>query len=143
MSGSYELVDGTSCSAPYWAGLIALLNDGLFKHGKQPLGFINPTLYSIYNSNPQAFNDIVGGTNACTEKCCAKYGYPVVAGYVVFFQFANHSLSPIHSFFFFFSFLDGMLPLAWGLPTTLHSIRPSLGLLLLNKHQLSSSFPAL
>jgi tripeptidyl-peptidase-1 len=81
VEGEYELVDGTSCSAPYWGGIIALLNDALMNNGKQPLGFINPTLYNLYATNPSVFNDIVGGNNACTEKCCSPHGFPAIKGY--------------------------------------------------------------
>ena len=56
---------GTSFSAPRMAGFMALVNQQAAAQGKPPLGYINPTLYSIgkgsnYHSN---FHDIVP-TNA-------------------------------------------------------------------------------
>ncbi|KAJ7724661.1 hypothetical protein B0H16DRAFT_1333359, partial [Mycena metata] len=41
-----ELVDGTSCSSPTFASIVALLNDRLIAAGKPQLGFLNPFLYS-------------------------------------------------------------------------------------------------
>ena len=43
VDGDNAVVGGTSAVAPLWAGLIALLNQGLGK----PVGFLNPTLYSF------------------------------------------------------------------------------------------------
>lgn len=54
--------DGTSCSAPVFASVIALLNDQLIAAGKSPLGFLNPFLYSSKGS--AAFNDITSGKYA-------------------------------------------------------------------------------
>lgn len=53
---------GTSCSAPAFGGIVALLNDARLKAKKPSLGFLNPLLYS----NPTALNDIVlGGSTGC------------------------------------------------------------------------------
>lgn len=57
VNGRTELVDGTSCSSPIFAGIVALINDELISAGKSPLGFLNPFLYA----NPGAFNDITTG----------------------------------------------------------------------------------
>lgn len=54
------LVDGTSCSSPIFASVIALLNDELIAAGRPPLGFLNPWLYSNATT---AFNDITTGSN--------------------------------------------------------------------------------
>jgi tripeptidyl-peptidase I len=51
--------DGTSCSAPVFASVIAMLNDELIAAGKPTLGFLNPLLYSSKVS--AAFNDIKSG----------------------------------------------------------------------------------
>jgi subtilase family serine protease len=58
------IVDGTSCSAPIVAGMITLFNSVRLKAGKSPMGFINPFLYSAYNSNPNTFFDVTQGNNA-------------------------------------------------------------------------------
>lgn len=57
LNGKTELVNGTSCSAPIFASIIALINDELISAGKSPLGFLNPFLYA----NPGAFYDITTG----------------------------------------------------------------------------------
>jgi len=63
-SGKTKGVSGTSCSAPIFAGVVAMLNHELLSAGKQPLGLINPWLYA----NPQMFTDITSGSNPY-EKC--------------------------------------------------------------------------
>jgi kumamolisin len=50
-------VGGTSAVAPLWAGLIALLNQGI----GHSVGFVNALLYDL--AGTQAFNDIVSGNN--------------------------------------------------------------------------------
>ncbi|KAJ2994961.1 hypothetical protein NUW58_g1410 [Xylaria curta] len=53
---------GTSCSAPAFAGIVGLLNDARLRAKKPTLGFLNPLLYH----NPQALNDItLGGSTGC------------------------------------------------------------------------------
>lgn len=60
--GRLTKVDGTSCSAPAFAGVIALLNDARIKAGQPSMGFLNPWLYS----NPGVLNDITtGGSTGC------------------------------------------------------------------------------
>ena len=53
-------VDGTSCSTPTSAGIIAILNDVRMKNGKTTLGFVNPLLYSLKG---KGFIDITSGKN--------------------------------------------------------------------------------
>ncbi|KAJ5594651.1 Peptidase S8/S53 subtilisin/kexin/sedolisin [Penicillium hispanicum] len=56
-------VDGTSASAPAFAGIIALLNDARVKDNHSTLGFLNPWLYSTGRA---ALNDITnGGSTGC------------------------------------------------------------------------------
>merc|ERR1711862_806571 len=74
IDNDWELVDGTSCSSPVWAGLIALHGDYELKNGRPTLGFINPLIYQSYSSNPGTFNDIVNGGNRCTESACCESG---------------------------------------------------------------------
>ncbi|KAJ5219638.1 hypothetical protein N7468_008842 [Penicillium chermesinum] len=60
--GRLGSVDGTSCSAPTFAGVIALLNDARIEAKQAPLGFLNPWLYS----SADALNDVtVGGSTGC------------------------------------------------------------------------------
>jgi tripeptidyl-peptidase I len=64
VNGKPENVDGTSCSAPIVAGIIAILNGQRLSKGKAPLGFLNPLLYQ----NPSAFYDVTSGSNPYL--CC-------------------------------------------------------------------------
>ncbi|KAJ7749422.1 family S53 protease [Mycena metata] len=68
-------VDGTSCSTPTFAFIIALLNDQLVAAGKAPLGFLNPFLYSA--AGRAALNDITSGDNPG----CNANGFPATAGW--------------------------------------------------------------
>jgi len=85
VAGSQEIVSGTSCSAPVFAGLVTLINSQRLTAGKAALGFLNPALYQTYASNPAVFNDITSGTNNCpaaqgTPTCC-QYGFTAQAGW--------------------------------------------------------------
>ena len=64
-NGSSSTVGGTSCAAPLWAGLAAVINQQALASGKSPVGFLNPAIYAIgsspsYNS---CFNDVTTGNN--------------------------------------------------------------------------------
>lgn len=72
-NGKSKAVSGTSCSAPIFAGLVALINNELLTAGEAPLGFLNPWLYA----NPDAFTDITSGSNPY-EKCD---GFQAAAGW--------------------------------------------------------------
>ncbi len=83
--GSLQLYGGTSVPTPSFAGLTVLLNQHL---GSGGVGNINPTLYSLAQSNPAIFHDIVTGNNIVTVSCgrrdpnCASpVGYYAGVGY--------------------------------------------------------------
>ena len=78
---SWADVDGTSCSAPVWAGINALLNSYELNNNRNLTGFINPLLYQAYDDQPSIFYDIVDGNNTCTESKCCQYGYPTATGW--------------------------------------------------------------
>jgi subtilase family serine protease len=63
---------GTSFSSPLWAGFVALANEEAAKEGKPTIGFINPTLYPEYKSDPKMTHDIIGNKSGL---------YPAVKGY--------------------------------------------------------------
>ncbi len=65
-SGEIFLAGGTSCAAPTFSAIVALLNESLSSTG---LGNINPTLYSLAASTPAAFHDVTTGDNKvpCTS----------------------------------------------------------------------------
>jgi len=70
---------GTSFAAPLWAGYLALANQQAVANGQPPLGFINPTLYTIgLGSNYDAdFHDITSGSNGYS----ATTGYDLATGW--------------------------------------------------------------
>ncbi|KAJ6527399.1 family S53 protease [Mycena capillaripes] len=76
----FGTVDGTSCSTPTFASIIALLNDELVAAGKPTLGFLNPLLYSPLGR--AALNDVTSGTNpGCgTNGFSASVGWDPITG---------------------------------------------------------------
>ncbi|KAI9433494.1 subtilisin-like protein [Lactarius indigo] len=74
VNGEPEDMDGTSCSTPTVAGIISLLNDYRISKGKQPLGFLNPWLYSF---GLAGLNDITFGSNPG----CRTDGFPAIDGW--------------------------------------------------------------
>jgi kumamolisin len=65
-----QLVGGTSAVAPFWAGLVARINQKLPK----PVGYLNPLLYKVRD---EAFRDITDGTNGAWM---AKLGWDACTG---------------------------------------------------------------
>jgi len=92
LDGRITRESGTSSSAPVFAAMVTLWNDIRLAYNQPPMGFIAPFLYQIAATNPQAFNDIVTGDNACgvgssleTAPCCtyafaASPGWDAVTG---------------------------------------------------------------
>jgi subtilase family serine protease len=85
-SHGWDNFDGTSVSAPIWAGIITLLNNARKSVNKTTLGMLAPMLYNLYNTkNGFGFKDIAGGNNKCTNSddtltkdissTCCKYGF--------------------------------------------------------------------
>jgi subtilase family serine protease len=70
---------GTSFATPMWAGYMALINQQAVANGNKPLGFINPTLYTIGLSSNYTtdFHDITSGNNGFA----ATTGYDLVTGW--------------------------------------------------------------
>lgn len=83
--GDFMTVDGTSASAPVFAGFVSLLNDIRVQAGKPLLGFLNPILYQIARDYPGAYNDVVVGNNRCGDigfqPTCCPWGYEAVPGF--------------------------------------------------------------
>jgi uncharacterized protein (TIGR03437 family) len=86
----WGLYGGTSVSTPAFAGIVALLNHYLVVKGIQSrpgLGNINPTLYHLAQSAPNAFHDITVGNNIVpcmqgTPNCTTgQLGYSAGPGY--------------------------------------------------------------
>jgi kumamolisin len=66
--------NGTSASAPLWAGLIAVLDAALGEN----VGFVNPVLYALGSS---VFRDIVAEPGAADNGLFGTPGYPVLSGW--------------------------------------------------------------
>ncbi|WPH01391.1 Hypothetical protein R9X50_00423600 [Acrodontium crateriforme] len=79
VGGSTQSVAGTSCAAPTFSAIVALLNDYLVSQKRSPLGFLNPFLYG---KGVAGLNDITSGNNpGCnTNGFSAKKGWDPVTG---------------------------------------------------------------
>ena len=78
-------VDGTSCSTPIVAGLLAVVSKHLWENHGKHLGFVNPLLYYLYKNCENCFKDITVGHNWCTEDTCCEnstnFGFSATNGY--------------------------------------------------------------
>eukprot|EP00741_Cyanophora_paradoxa_P005383 tig00000881_g5221.t1 len=80
-------VDGTSASTPVFAAMLSLVNDARLTAGLPPVGFVNPLLYSLHDSNPDIFNDVTSGDNKCIawdgagKPFCCRYGFTATEGW--------------------------------------------------------------
>ncbi|KAL3666603.1 hypothetical protein V7S43_008229 [Phytophthora oleae] len=88
MNGRLSSVSGTSASTPVLGAMVTLWNDMRLNAGKSPLGFINPLLYYLAETHPDAFNDVVvgnngaprGGNTPCDDSFSAAAGWDAVSG---------------------------------------------------------------
>ena len=63
----FQIFGGTSVATPSFAGMMSLINQYLLANGLQAtagLGNVNPRLYQLAQSAPNAFHDITTGNNA-------------------------------------------------------------------------------
>ena len=83
VSGAWGSWGGTSLAAPLWASLIALSDASKTCSGKD-IGFANPLLYHVAQTDPQAFHDVVRGDNDLTGRnkdvFRAGVGYDMATG---------------------------------------------------------------
>jgi len=82
LNGGRQLIGpaaGTSASAPFWAGIVALADQYAGRH----LGFINPAIYRIGESTSYhaAFHDITSGDNTVSYPGGTVAGYRAAAGW--------------------------------------------------------------
>ncbi|HEU5396962.1 MAG TPA: protease pro-enzyme activation domain-containing protein, partial [Verrucomicrobiae bacterium] len=79
-NGSSGTFGGTSCAAPLWAAVTALINQQAAAAGQAPAGFLNPLVYSLGKSAvfTNNFRDITSGNNFSRS---SPTNYPGVAGY--------------------------------------------------------------
>jgi kumamolisin len=59
----WKMVGGTSGAAPFWAGVMALVQQKAQAQGITELGFLTPLFYQLAQSHPQAFHDVTRGGN--------------------------------------------------------------------------------
>jgi len=78
-----DSVGGTSAATPLWAAFMALVNQQAAASGLGPVGFANPSLYSIgkgpnYTTD---FHDITSGNNGSATEFPAVTGYDLATGW--------------------------------------------------------------
>jgi len=84
---AFNVQDGTSASAPVFAGMVAQVNAARLQSGKSSLGWLNPLLYSTYDQGiGNVFNDVTSGQNNCatstsTVKCTCSEGFSATDGW--------------------------------------------------------------
>ncbi len=81
-TGSLNVIGGTSCGAPTFAGIMALLVEAWGAQGN-----VNPNLYALAASAPFVFHDVTSGNNdvACvvgsTDCTTGSFGFSAGVGY--------------------------------------------------------------
>jgi kumamolisin len=80
VQGATSQVGGTSCGAPQWAGFLALVHQQRAAQNQGPLGFFNPTLYTLRGaaSGRSLMHDITLGSNGAYS---AATGYDSATGW--------------------------------------------------------------
>ncbi len=80
VGGGWVQEGGTSAAAPLWAALTARVNQLRSSEGFNPLGFANPTIYSLASGSSYntLFNDITSGNNGYYS---AGTGYDNASGW--------------------------------------------------------------
>jgi len=89
LNATFSGADGTSASAPVFAGMITLINGARISAGKKSIGFLNQLIYGLALSTLGAFNDITSGENNCcagdpTQQpppVCCQYGFTAAPGW--------------------------------------------------------------
>ena len=71
-------IGGTSCAAPLWVGFMALVNQQATLNGRPPVGFLNPTIYSIAATANygDCFHDVIYGNNTSPDSPNLFYAQP-------------------------------------------------------------------
>ena len=84
--GQAGIFGGTSAATPLWAGFMALVNQQAVVNGRPPLGFMNPTIYSLARGTNYSslFHDITTGNNrwsSSPDRYDAFPGYDLCTGW--------------------------------------------------------------
>ncbi len=85
-NGYIGVAYGTSCGAPLWAGLTALVNQQALANGYSVVGFVNPAIYWIGTGSDydSAFHDVQSGNNfdnSSPSEFSAVAGYDLCTGW--------------------------------------------------------------
>jgi kumamolisin len=72
IGGQEQPIGGTSAVAPLYAGLLARINQSLASGGGNPVGFVNPLLYS-QAAPAGSFHDITSGNNDIYKAMKGKF----------------------------------------------------------------------
>ena len=85
-NGTAATFGGTSCAAPLWAGLMALVNQQAAANSLPPIGFLNPAVYALGKGANYAstFHDITTGNNfssSSPSKFSAVTGFDLCTGW--------------------------------------------------------------
>ena len=75
--GGWAQVGGTSAASPQWAGLMAIVDQGLALQGKGPLTGSTQTLPALYQLPSSDFHDVTTGSNGTYS---AGTGFDLVTG---------------------------------------------------------------
>ena len=81
---SWQTSWGTSAAAPMFAGMVSRLNAARLSAGKPPVGFINPLLYHLAETQPSLFYDVTEGSNNWGQAAYCpleQAGYAACAGW--------------------------------------------------------------
>lgn len=90
VSGAQTPLGGTSAGTPAFAAILSLLNQYLVQTGQSAgLGNINPRLYTLAQTTPSVFHDIINGNNIVRTTCAVNvincgagdWGYSAAFGY--------------------------------------------------------------
>lgn len=75
---TWIVIGGTSMAAPQWSGLLTLVGQARAKAKKEPVGYVNPALYSLTaDQRATVFNDVTQGSNGVYS---AGLGWDAVTG---------------------------------------------------------------
>jgi len=76
-----NFVGGTSAATPLIGSIVTLLNQDRFNANKKSLGFLNPVIYDMYDSNPTLYynNQFTEGNNA--GECPPNHGFNAYPGW--------------------------------------------------------------
>ncbi len=82
-SSCFMATGGTSVAAPIWAAAATLTNQRLTNAGYPKLGFANPLIYRLAQTNPAVFHDVTTGHNCYDASCDGTIDprYPATVGY--------------------------------------------------------------